>query len=207
MVKTGPSGAFALCSVPPGFYDLIVEIPGEAPFTIPEVGVYAEAVTDLFTIHYCSIPLHFIPAYYAEEDSDGQAALAKEPVGGNWLSNGKIYPSYWINFGPDSEASIGGCFEGPQYVSKIRMYGDTNAWSNFKVLYNSGNNDSGWTEVTGLMVTKYVQPGGLGDKYTNELSFYPVSARCWKVWAASDDADGVISVYEIDAWTADIQVD
>ena len=200
MVKTGPSGQFVLRAVPPEDYDLIVEIPGEAPFTIPDVKVWEGDVTELDTVYYCSEPLHFSPAYYTEDDSDGQAALAEEPEGGNWLSNGTIYTNYWIGLGPDYEASIGGCFEGPQYVSKIRMYGDFNDWGNFKVLYNTANSASGWNEVTGLTVTKHLEPGGLGGTYTNELSFYPVSARCWKVWAASDYAYGGISVREFEAW-------
>lgn len=206
MVKTGPSGAFALRAVPPEDYDLIVEIPGEAPFTISSVEVRGGEVTELAPIYYCSEPLHFSPAYYTEDDSDGQAALVSETEGGNWLSNGRIYPNLCINLGPDYKASIGGDLGYAEYVSKIRMYGDQNPdWSNFKVLYNTTNSASGWNEVTGLTVTKYKEPGGLGETYTNELSFNPVSAQWWKVWAASDYAQGGISVREFEAWCSQFE--
>jgi hypothetical protein len=78
------------------------------------------------------------------------------------------------------------------------MYGNkTQTWSNFSVLYKTAD-DNAWTDVTNLTVTKSREPGGFGGKYTNELSFTPVSARWWKVW--SGNGGGVISVYEFEVW-------
>ncbi len=191
MVKTGPDGVFALRAVPPETYDLIVEIPGEAPFTIFDVEVCGGDVTYLGTINYCPV------AYYTESDSDGQATL--ETVK-SILIDGKVNTGH-INLGPGRDAeSIGFDFGICQYVSKIRMYGDYDNWSNFSVLYNTENKDYGWNEVTGLTVTKYKESGGLGGKFTNELSFDPVLARWWKVWSGSGGANDVISVYEFEAW-------
>lgn len=202
MVKTGPSGAFALRSVPPGTYDLIVEIPGEEPFTIGDVEVVEGETTDLGTTSYCFEQRTFSVAYYTPYDpnsvSPEQDALATP-----WpaLIDGMV--NSYINLGPNRTAeSIGGDLGFAQSVSKIRMYGDTDIWNNFTVLYNTGNNDYGWTEVTNLTVTKYLEPGGLGGRYTNELSFDPVSAQWWKVWSGT--GSGVISVREFEAWGTDL---
>ena len=190
MVKTGPSGEFVLRSVPPGSYDLIVEIPGEEPFTISSVEVQGGQGTELKPISYC------YKAYYTASDDFGQAAL--ETVR-SILIDGTVNTSY-TNLGTGYLAeSIGVNLGRSRFVSKIRMYGDTDAWSNFSVLYNTDNNNYGWTEVD-IDVTKDREPGGLGGKYTNELSFEPVSAQWWKVWGAASGSHGVISVYEFEAW-------
>lgn len=197
MVKTGPSGAFALRSVPPGYYDLMVEIPGEEPFTIGDIEVLQGETIELGTTSYCFEQRTFIAAYYTT-DVDEQAALTTP---WSYLIDGLV--NTHINLGPNYTAkSIGGDLGSAQSVSKIRMYGDTETWSNFKVLYYTDENNNGWTEVTNLTVTKYLEPGGLSGTRTNELSFDPVSAQFWKVWSGS--GTGVISVREFEAWGTDL---
>jgi hypothetical protein len=190
MVKTGPSGAFAFRSVPPGSYDLMVEIPGEEPFSIGDVEVLEGETTELGTTSYCFEQRTFIAAYYTTSDDDGQAAFLDSPS--SILIDGTV--NSYINLGPNYTAeSIGGDLGSALFVSKIRMYGDTDSWSDFRVLYNTENTYGGWTEVENLTVTKYIESGGLDGTYTNELSFDPVSARWWKVieWEWSHLGSGI----------------
>jgi hypothetical protein len=198
MVKTGPIGEFVLHYVPAGTYDLIIEY-GPDLITVGDVQVEENGITDLGTIPICP-ELSYLPfskAYYTYSDNDGQAELATE----EGILIDRVVATGYVNLGPDYPAdSIGGDLSSAQSVSKVRMYGDNEEWSNFKVLYNTANNAYGWTEVTNLNVTKYKEEGGLGGKKTNELSFDTVSARWWKVWADYTGTTGVISVYEFEAY-------
>lgn len=201
MAKTGISGEFILHYVPAGTYNLIVEIPVFSPVTISDVLVEDNEISDLGTIPIChEYPQRtFSEAYYTASDTDGQAALAIED---GILIDEKVDTGY-RNLGMNGSRladSIGGDLGSAQSVSKVRMYGDNEEWSNFKILYNTENNAYGWTEVTNLTVTKDREPDGLGGKNTNELSFDTVSARWWKVWASPADSTGVISVYEFEAY-------
>lgn len=128
-----------------------------------------------------AVQLAFSEAYYTANDPGAQMILATEE---DILIDGVVNTGY-VNLGPAYPAdSVGGDLGSAQPVSRLRLYGDHEGWSNFRVLYNTANTIAGWTEVNNLTVTKNREPGGLGGKYTNEFSFDPVSARWWKVWAA-----------------------
>jgi len=60
MAKTGDDGKFVLSFVPSGIYALIIEVPEQEPFEIPDVEVGKKEVTDLGEIINC-----------ADNDGDG----------------------------------------------------------------------------------------------------------------------------------------
>ena len=84
-------------------------------------------------------------------------------------------------------------------MHRIQTSSDNDSWANFKILYNSTNGSSGWTEVTNLAldINRRVNDG-VGGKYLNQWSFDGVEARWWKVWGTDGASTGVQSVYELE---------
>lgn len=133
--------------------------------------------------------------YYTASDVDGQAMLA------NIASqlNDDVVDAY-VNLGPSYDDTIGADIGSSTYVNRIQICGDSENWSNFKILYNSSNGSSGWVEVSNLTVTKYKETGAgyCLSHYLNEWSFDSVEARWWKVWANDGSSTGVITSRELD---------
>lgn len=140
-------------------------------------------------------------AYYTGTDSNGQSNL---DTSASSLIDGGV--SSYTNLGSGyTAASIGGDLGEAKWVSRIETSTDTESWSNFKILYNSTNGSSGWTEVTNLTVDKYNVSGeGVGGKYLNQWNFDAIKARWWKIWATHSSSTGVQSVYELEIFSGDL---
>jgi len=134
-------------------------------------------------------------AYYTGTDTDGQATM---PTASADLFDG--VSSGYVNLGPGQTAASLGCDLGSAIlVSRIETSADNNAWSNFKILYNTTNGASGWTEVTNLTNDKYNEAGtGVDGKYLQQWNFDAVSAQWWKIWGNHGSSTGVQSVYELE---------